>query len=343
MTKIYLIRHAEAEGNVFRRMHGQYDSMITPNGMHQIAALEKRFETIPVDAVYASDLTRTCVTAGAIYKPKKLPLHRDARFREVNVGAWEDVPFGAIEREDGARMHDFSHHPYRWSIEGGETLPMYAGRFIEAMNEVAVKHDGQTVAIFAHGMVLRGTLLQLFFSPEQTDAVGHCENTGVTHLTWDNGEYRLVYMNDASHLEAEISTLGRQHWWRNHREQDYNMWFRTMRNEDAVLLQTLHCPQPAPDDCVYIAMLSDAAVGVVHLRARDAETGGIVFLGLLPEQRGIGLGAQLVGCAVSHFRKAGAQWLELLTQEQSNGAKALFLRYGFANVPQRLYLVPTTV
>ena len=42
MTKIYLIRHAEAEGNIYRRMHGQYDSRITPNGMRQIAALEKR-------------------------------------------------------------------------------------------------------------------------------------------------------------------------------------------------------------------------------------------------------------------------------------------------------------
>ena len=59
MTTIYLIRHAEAEGNVFRRLHGQYDSNVTPNGLKQIEALAKRFESIPIDAVYASDLTRT--------------------------------------------------------------------------------------------------------------------------------------------------------------------------------------------------------------------------------------------------------------------------------------------
>lgn len=88
MTKIYLIRHAEAEGNIYRRMHGQYDSRITPNGMRQIAALEKRFEAIPVDACYASDLNRTCVTARAIYRAKGLPLRPDARFREVGVGRW---------------------------------------------------------------------------------------------------------------------------------------------------------------------------------------------------------------------------------------------------------------
>ena len=30
MTEIYLIRHGEAEGNVFRRLHGQYDALLTP-------------------------------------------------------------------------------------------------------------------------------------------------------------------------------------------------------------------------------------------------------------------------------------------------------------------------
>ena len=29
MTTIYLIRHAEAEGNLYRRIHGWYDSLIT--------------------------------------------------------------------------------------------------------------------------------------------------------------------------------------------------------------------------------------------------------------------------------------------------------------------------
>ena len=29
MTKIYLIRHAEAEGNLYRMAHGHYNGMIT--------------------------------------------------------------------------------------------------------------------------------------------------------------------------------------------------------------------------------------------------------------------------------------------------------------------------
>ena len=74
MTTLYLIRHAEAEGNLYRRIHGQYNSLITDNGYRQIAALRDRFANVPIDAVYSSDLFRTMTTARALFVPKSLPL-----------------------------------------------------------------------------------------------------------------------------------------------------------------------------------------------------------------------------------------------------------------------------
>ena len=56
MTNIYLIRHAEAEGNLYRRIHGWYDSLITPRGWKQIEALSKRFKDVHIDAVYSLSL-----------------------------------------------------------------------------------------------------------------------------------------------------------------------------------------------------------------------------------------------------------------------------------------------
>ena len=55
MTKIYLVRHAEAEGNLYRIAHGHYNGLITDwRGPKQIRALAQRFEGIRVDAVYSS-------------------------------------------------------------------------------------------------------------------------------------------------------------------------------------------------------------------------------------------------------------------------------------------------
>ena len=89
MTSIYLVRHAEAEGNLYRIAQGQDNSALTDRGWRQVRALEERFRDVKIDAVYSSDLYRTCATASSIYKPKGLPLHRDPELREICVGVWE--------------------------------------------------------------------------------------------------------------------------------------------------------------------------------------------------------------------------------------------------------------
>ena len=56
MTTIYLIRHAEAEGNLYRIAQGQHDSNLTDRGWRQVQALARRFAGIQVDAVYTMEI-----------------------------------------------------------------------------------------------------------------------------------------------------------------------------------------------------------------------------------------------------------------------------------------------
>ena len=121
MTTLYLIRHAEAEGNAYRRIDGWYNSLITPNGLLQIEALRRRFEPIQIVACYASDLYRTCKTASAIYVPKALELHTDPRLREVGLGRWENHPFGELEQFEPELLEQFNHDTIHWHVEGSET------------------------------------------------------------------------------------------------------------------------------------------------------------------------------------------------------------------------------
>ena len=326
MTTLYLIRHAEAEGNVFRRLHGQYNSLVTPNGKKQISALEHRFRDIPIDAVYASDLYRTCLTAQAICAPKSLPLMKEPRLRELNCGIWEDLPFGYLAHFDRERNHAFSHDPQRWRVEGCETFDIYTGRFMEALDEIAHRHEGGSVALFSHGMVMRGVLQRLFF-PEEKD-LGHAENTAVTKLLFDGKQYTLEALNDAGHIPYEISTLGKQLWWRKGDQKDFNMWFRAPQAEDAALLEALDFPLQAD---TRIAMLKDTAVGALAARPLQGEEAELSRLALLPAHRGKGLSAQLLGEAASLARKKGKTVLSLPKTALCPAAKALFDTFGFQN------------
>ena len=95
-TKIFLVRHAEAEGNLFRMAHGQYDSNLTPRGYHQLHYLRERFAAVRLDAVYGSDLTRAHATASALYVPRQLPFQPLPQLREVRLGDWEERPWAEI-------------------------------------------------------------------------------------------------------------------------------------------------------------------------------------------------------------------------------------------------------
>lgn len=337
MTTIYLIRHAEAEGNIFRRLHGQYNSAITRNGMRQIAALAERFADVPIDAVYASDLIRTQTTAAAIYRPKHLPLRTDPRFREMKCGVWEDVPFGQFDRLDRESSYNFSHHPRIWCAEGSEPFAVYTGRFLAALNEVVRENEGKAVAIFSHGMVLRGILQTLFF-PNEENAVGHSENTAVTCLHWQDGSFTLEYLMDASHLPYEISTVGKQRWWRNDKTRDFNMWYRTAAPTDAPLFAELGFV-PQAGQTVKIAMLGNAPAGVLATELCGS-VGKLAFFGLVEAQRGIGLSPQLLGEAICPLRALGAERLEVSAAVTHPAALHLLEQFGFGGEPLAADIIP---
>ena len=298
MTKLYLIRHAEAEGNIYRRMQGQYNSRITQNGLRQIEALRRRFECVTVDAVYSSDLFRTRKTAEAIYLAKHLPLHTDPRFREVNVGAWENVPFGELERCWPEALECFSRDPERWSVPGAECYDAYSARFEAGLREVAEAHPGETVAVFSHGCVLSGGLHRMIGLPHNA---ARADNASVSLLEYEDGCFRAVELFDRSHLSEAISTLARQRWWRQNGGR-FNLWFRDPMPEDDALYDPACAPQTT--DRIWIAMLDDEAVGYVSISGRTLSS-----LWLKPSHRHWRKGDQLLGQAVVELRARGAQTL----------------------------------
>ena len=344
MTELYLIRHAEAEGNVYRRNHGQYDSLLTPLGLRQRDALEKRFENVHIDACFSSDLTRACMTAQAVCRPKNLPLHRCPEFREVCFGVWEDKPFGYIDHFDRAAMDRFRVDPRTLRVKGGESFPEYTGRFIGKMTGIAEAYDGKNVAIFSHGAVLRGVLMELFGFGEG-GPVPVCDNTGVSRIFYENGEYRADYLNDNSHLPKELSTFGRLGEILGEEVLKKNMWFEPAGDDLSLLLRLYRetwlslygsedklqlgaveafAAVTRPEYCQNAFLLGEPA-GVILMR----RGGRIVFLALEEEMRGKRMGAQLLGQAVSQFRAEGCDRITLAVSPRNERALAFYKKYGF--------------
>lgn len=324
MTEIYLIRHGEAEGNVFRRLHGQYDSLLTPRGYAQVEVLRHRFENIPIDACFSSDLTRTSLTARSIYVPKGLPLRRDPRFREVDVGIWEDVPYGYLDNFEEKGMWKFNHNPPSWHVEGAETFDIYTQRFLEGMKEAAEAFDGGTITIFGHGAVIRGTLMRLFFM-ENLSRLPYSDNTGVCKLYYHKGAFTYEFLNDNSHIPENLSTFYIQRWWRaTDNRKESALYYLPVY--EVQMPAGLALPEIDPDGEALAAMLLGKPVGVVSLGTVVGDNGRILGMSLLPGFEGRYYGDQLLGCAFSHFRRLGCKNLVAVPGEYPDD---ILTRYEF--------------
>ena len=307
MTTIYLIRHAEADGNLYRRAHGWYDSVITDRGYRQIAALAKRFASTRFDAVYSSDRRRTMTTALSVYKTHGLPLVTTPRVREIGIGVWEDHPWAELERTDGEQLERFNTDAAHWHVAGGEHLPDVRERMIGALREIAEAHPNGTVAVFSHGMAIRltvGTLQGL--SLHEIDGTGHAENTAVSCLEYEDGAFRVAYRDDASHLENGLQTLKRQAWLKNARGFEGGIYY-----------------VPSGAEGHFDVCRAGETVGAVSV---DKCENGLAVIGefwLENDVQGLGFGQQLVGQALSYARAHGCERLSTGRIAKSN---ALSLR-----------------
>lgn len=359
MTKIYLIRHAEAEGNLYRRIQGHYDGDITIKGYKQIDFLAERFRDVEIDAVYASDLKRTQKTAGAILKNRELPLHIDSRLKEVDMGTWEDKPWGNAAYDDPEQMLVFANDPEKWNIEGCEHFDDLKTRMEGVLRELAEKHEGQTIACVSHGMAIRSLISALKGLPsERICEIPHGDNTCVAAMNYIDGALELEYFNDNSHLPREASTFAGQDWWKEKIKVDFSnlrilpmdiaadaeLYARSYRDawenahgtlsgfsEETYLNAAKNVSKKSPLSLMK-AYYGDDYAGIIELdpdRMAGEGAGWISFCYLTSDMRGQNMGVQLVGHAVSVYRKLGRKALRLHVSQDNARALAFYERLGF--------------
>ena len=327
MTKIYLVRHAEAEGNIYRRAHGHHNGLVTDRGFIQMEQLKKRFEGERIDAVYSSDLSRASTTATAISLPRDLTINETKMLREVEMGEWEDKAWGDLEylyRE----MHDnFSHDPARWHVSGSEAYDNVRLRIYNFITETAMKHDGKTIMFFSHGFAIRAFMCHMEGIPSfETDKMPYCDNTAVALIYYDKGKLKLEYHSDNSHLDKDNSTLAHQSWWRNDRKvANENLRYSPLNevcSDDLLRIFKAKAGERAFVDNQYAAFILDEPVGIVGIdtkRESIMSIGWISYIHIVPAHRNKGYGTQLLGMAISDFRKLRRERLRMELPSGSPG------------------------
>lgn len=364
MTTIYLARHGEAEGNLYRRIHGHTDGLLTERGERQAEALRRRFAALPVEAVWSSDLRRAAATARAAAEPHGLPIRTTAALREVSMGAWEDKTWGEVQEEQAEAYRLYLSSPDRWHVPGSEDWEALKARMLSALSEIARAHEGQTVAVFSHGCAIRALVSAILGVPgSEISRIPYCGNTALSCLKWENGAFSVAFYNDQSHLSPAL-TAPRQHFGegeplRNLRLAPFDVirekerylrryeeaWvlshgsakgFSTIYHDKAVM-RSLADPRSVME-----ADLNGVPAGMIELApdsGAEENRGHIAFLCMDPAFRGRGLAVQLIGHAVFYYRALGREALRLRVNERNDRAVRFYSAFGFRAVKREKGIV----
>ncbi len=211
MTRIYFIRHGESTANAEGIFQGISDMPLTQRGLVQGEHLAKHFASIPLEAIYASPLIRAQKTAHllASHHPG-LAVVTDPALLEVSGGNLEGVPIAKLQTHFTEELDVWTNRPWvhvaPGATDGG--VPGAYLRMQEVIARLVKQHPNQTVAIVAHGLILRifnciAKGLQL----EQMNEIGWGENTCYTCVDFDEAlTPTLIALNKCSHLPAELLT-----------------------------------------------------------------------------------------------------------------------------------------
>lgn len=349
MTEILLIRHTQAEGNLYRMMQGHWDGDVTEHGWVQIEALAQRLRDVKIDAVYSSDLYRARMTAGAVTKYHPLALNIDKRLRELDMGPWEAGFFGNIMHDHPQEAEFFLEHPASWCIEGAETYAQVQSRAYAALCDIARENDGRRVAVVSHGVTIRCLLAKLTDTPlEDVEKLPIVFNTAITTVEYENGKFTVKDLNDCAHLDALNKPLWRK--------------LSALRDEaiDPMSERALYCTAYSDawraahgtlmgyDEAEYLrraekhhsqnpyAVLKildgDDPVGIVDMDTQRGAAEGIGWISLIwlrEDYRGNGYGIQLLGRAIKLYKSLGRQELRLCVARDNANAIRFYESHGF--------------
>jgi alpha-ribazole phosphatase len=154
VEKVYLIRHGHIDTGKEKRYVGRTDISLDTLGKEQVKSLRNYFESIRIDMLFTSPLTRCMQTALSICSVKELKPWIIDSFKEIDMGVWENLPMKEIKKKDPQAFEERGKNIEHFAPQEGESFGELSFRVLQAFEDITTTNEG-TIAIVAHAGVNR--------------------------------------------------------------------------------------------------------------------------------------------------------------------------------------------
>ena len=198
-TRLYLVRHAQSQGNRGEYEGDERDPPLSEVGREQARRLGERFRRQHVEAVYSSPLSRSLETARAIAAARNLEVLVLDDLREVDLG--EEQDYSAYSEADARALRDrLAERPTWDTFPHSEGSASARGRIAAAVDQIIEECPAKRVAVVAHAAVIQ-TYVSHVLGLDR-DFVFYPFNAGITSIR-AHGDRRVIWrLNDVAHLDG---------------------------------------------------------------------------------------------------------------------------------------------
>lgn len=202
MTKLILVRHCQAQGNLDRYFQGKIDSDITPKGREQIGITAEVLSAEPIDVFYTSLKQRARKSAEGINLYHNVPIMTDERLTEIDAGKWEGRYLTDIEKLYPEEYDNWKNHPAVFQAPDGESMADVYNRVSAALKDIVAENQGKTVCIVSHGCAIKCMMCYLHQWPvDRIAEVALGSNMAINVVAFgDTQQPEIVLENYTEHL-----------------------------------------------------------------------------------------------------------------------------------------------
>ncbi len=221
---VYLIRHGLTEWNAVHRYQGQTDVPLSPVGREQAERLAERLRAVPLDAIWASDLSRAHETALRVAAGRDLAVRRDPRLRELSLGALEGLTRAEVAVRYPSFLEGWRSQPHLCRAPDsptagqpggghrGEHLGDVQARAWEALEDIRRAHEGgrdeapgeraTAVAVVSHGYAILTLLCRALDLPLPHFRRLWLDTASLSELRTTPTGWSVRRVNDTAHLDG---------------------------------------------------------------------------------------------------------------------------------------------
>ena len=163
--RIYLIRHGETSNAGEVCFNGHFDVDLSDQGKDQSRRIAVALQSLPIKAIYSSDLKRAQIGAQYVAVEHKLKHTSYKELRELAFGDWEGLSIAEVNRKYSDKLKKRLKNIEQFRVEGGESFFQLRDRVIPKFEEIISRHPCESIVILCHGGVIRTILAHILEIP----------------------------------------------------------------------------------------------------------------------------------------------------------------------------------